>query len=114
MKTDLIPIQRKLLKMVLLLSSILNYVSDGISNTYNETVNFWGEDGSIANGADAVIWSASNPDKVAQATKKGIVKSADEFKDAVISDSIKLVFIVGVLFFVYKFIGAKASKMGAG
>ena len=84
-------------------SSILNYFIDGVSETYNETVEYWSKDDSLSDAVDAVSWSLDNTDTVIEATEQGIDKSVDEFNTAVSQDSNKLLIILGSLATLYYF-----------
>ena len=82
-------------------SSVANFFVDAVSNTYNETVEFWSEEGSINNGIDAVVWSAENPEVVAVATAKGVNKGAQELQSALMYDAFKMLVIVSVVYFIF-------------
>lgn len=75
------------------MSSVIDYFTSGISDTYNETVDYWSKENSVADAVDVVVWSANNTDTVVEATKKGINKSTQELKVAVKQDTNKMLLI---------------------
>ena len=92
------------------MSAVVDYLYQGAVDTYNETVDFWAKDGSIADAADTVVWSVENPDVVATATKKGIEKSANEFGNAVKKDTYKLLIIAAGIIGAYYYFTKKRGK----
>ena len=83
------------------MSSVADFFGNAIKDTYNETVDYWSKDNSIADSVDVLTWSAQNTDVVADATMSGIGESIDELETAVIQDSVKLAALIAVVLYVY-------------
>lgn len=83
-------------------SSVIDYFTSGIGDTWDETINYWTKENAVSDAVDTVVWSVENPDIVAEATKKGIKKSADELSTAVSQDTYKLLILLaagGMIYF---------------
>jgi len=87
------------------MSEVVDYIYDGIVNTYNQTVEYWSRDDSFSDAADTIKWSFENPDIVSSATKDGITKTADELSRAADHDKNRLILlgiIAAVIYFQVK------------
>ena len=91
-------------------SSIVDYFTSGLGDTYQETVEYWSKDNSIADSFDALTWSVQNPTIVKEATVKGVEKSLDELGTAVQQDTNKIIFFVVLGVGTYLYIKNKGGK----
>ncbi len=74
-------------------SSIIDYFTGGISDTYTQTVDYWSKDNSIADAVSVVSWSVQNPTIVKDATLKGVDNSLNELGTAVNQDTNKIIIL---------------------
>ncbi len=88
-------------------SSIIDYFTSGISNTYNQTVDYWSKEDSAFDAVDTVVWSVQNTDTVAEAASQGIDNSVKEFKRAAQQDAYKLAGIVVIALGSYMYLNKK-------
>ena len=82
-------------------SSTLDFFTSAIKNTYDETVDYWSKDGSVSDAVDTVVWTAQNTGTVAEATSKGIEKSANELGNAIKYDAFKVIGIALLFLYLY-------------
>ena len=92
------------------MSSVLDYLVEGTKNTYKETTDYWGKDGSMSDAVDVVSWSVQNPDIVKEATEKGFSKSYAEFSTAVEYDRNKLIILIVLGLTLYWYIKKGGKK----
>ena len=88
-------------------SSVFNYLYDGVTDTYKETIDYWSQDNSASDAVDVVEWSVENPLIVKKATIKGIGKSSKEFKTALNQDTNKLLLSVAAIAVIYFYMKGK-------
>ena len=75
------------------MSSIVDYFTSGIKDTYNQTVDFWSSDNKLSRTVDAVSFTIDNPQLMVDTAKKDFKKSMNELDTAVTQDRNKMIII---------------------
>ena len=78
------------------MSSIVDYFTSGIKDTYNQTVDFWSSDNKLSRTVDAVSFTIDNPQLMVDTAKKDFKKSMNELDTAVTQDRNKMIIIVAL------------------
>lgn len=75
------------------MSETLNYFIDGISNTYDETVDFWTSGHAINDTVNAVEFTIENPTLMKDTAMKNINASLDELGTAANHDKNRVILL---------------------
>ncbi len=78
------------------MSSIVDYFTSGIKDTYKQTVDFWSSDNKLSRTVDAVSFTIDNPQLMVDTAKKDFNKSVSELNTAVTQDRNKMIILVAL------------------
>ncbi len=93
------------------MSSVIDYLYDGVVDTYEETIDYWSKDESVSDAIDVIEWSVENPKIVKDATIDGIKESSHGLKNAINQDFNKLIITVLAAAAIYIYVkGGKSAK----
>ena len=91
------------------MSATFDFIGDALSNTYDETVNFWTSGHAIEQTIDAVKFTAENPGLMIDTATKEIEKDYTDFGKAVKKDTYTMIIAVGLAAAVY-YVVVKGGK----
>lgn len=91
------------------MSATLDFLGDAVSNTYEETVDFWTSGNVIDQTVDAVKFTVENPKLMLDTAVNEIEKDYNDFGKAVKKDTYTMLFTVGLAAAVY-YVVVKGDK----